>query len=377
MRRIVLAECSRATYSRMMGGDPRTGAVAICWAMTPDFDVYPEELAATPLRALMGARPGGPAVVESGLGRLARLNRARGFSPPPTPAALADAMRACRGRVENRVGASPRRLPPREHRAAAAGGAPTRRSRLHLPPPAPSGQAGPIGLPSARRSRRCWTSPGRFLRAVARGFCPVRRAPGAPRRRRASVALVSQARARIITCAPLARRRSAAKGPPSRRWTSRAATTPTRSSWAPRSPRSRGTSLGRGTGGRSRPSTHAGGGLGQLAPRGAPRGHPVPRVHLFRRNVRPRAGRARRRHACRLTSGDPGVSDHETAMEGLEYMLTFDQLNAPEPLVTELFMRRAQLAEFCGRHHPLRPDDFGDDLASGEFLHLGLGEARG
>eukprot|EP00959_Pyramimonas_sp_CCMP1952_P219101 4580975-Pyramimonas_sp.AAC.1 len=64
-------------------------------------------------------------------------------------------------------------------------------------------------------------------------------------------------------------------------------------------------------------------------------------------------------------------------MKGLESLLTYDQLNAPELVFAELFFRRAQLAEFRYRHLLLRPDDFGDDLVNDEFLYLGVGETRG
>ncbi|CAK0854365.1 unnamed protein product [Prorocentrum cordatum] len=92
--RIVLGECPGRLLTHD-GLGPYTDTASIYWIMTSDFDLYPEEMAGPPVLALMGTRPYGTTVVESGLGRITRLNRVYAFSPLSTPAAFAQAMSAC------------------------------------------------------------------------------------------------------------------------------------------------------------------------------------------------------------------------------------------------------------------------------------------
>ncbi|CAK0884876.1 unnamed protein product, partial [Prorocentrum cordatum] len=104
-RRAVMRRCPLEARRRVMEGEPLADANSIYWITTPDFDVYSEELSAPPLTGVAGTAPDGGALVPApGIGRAAHLKRARAFSPLPTPAAFAEALRAGLGEVAQLVG---------------------------------------------------------------------------------------------------------------------------------------------------------------------------------------------------------------------------------------------------------------------------------
>ncbi|CAK0804444.1 unnamed protein product [Prorocentrum cordatum] len=308
-RSVVVCRCHRDVYQRVMEADPFTDTDAFYWIMTPDSDVYPEELSVHPLLSLMGTTPDGDLVLGSGIGRTSHLNRVYAFSPFPTPAAFAEALRACQTEAEQAI------LDLVQSVSLSLG-------QGALPPATGAWRrittVGIAGVALVSRS-------GELLVLMD---CVATSGAASPE---------LDARILEISRDKLGKQHEDVKD---------AIDCCTESVWD------------------SWPLT-------------GPRTVLWCLTFIAQTNGHPRARHTWWKHTCRLTSGDPGVSDHETAMKGLEYLLTYDQLNAPELVFAELFTRRAQLAEFRHRHLLLRPDDFGDDLANDEFLYLGLGETRG
>ncbi|CAK0831041.1 unnamed protein product [Prorocentrum cordatum] len=113
-RRVVMCRCPLEVYRRVMGGEPYTDTDAMYWTMTPYFDVHPEELTVPPLMGIVGTTPNGTLLPGSAIDRTSHLNLVHASPPLPTPAAFAEALRACLREVAQGGGAADHGIVPAE-----------------------------------------------------------------------------------------------------------------------------------------------------------------------------------------------------------------------------------------------------------------------
>ena len=79
---------------------------------------------------------------------------------------------------------------------------------------------------------------------------------------------------------------------------------------------------------------------------------------------------------AQLTPNDPGAQAHELAMREMEYAITFDQLQGSEIAALEMIARRAQLIELRHRDKVIG-NNLGVTVDDDTHIYLGTGRTRG